>query len=429
MTETILVPDLGDDVKEGTVVNIAVAVGEMVSEGQTLLEVETDKVVLEIPATKAGCVTELYLVVDNKVSQGDKIISLALGSLEADSPSEPNKAVTKQAPSESVTADPITQTKLPPEVAIAPTHEQQIVIGAIFPAGPGTRRLAREIGVAISDVTGSGPRGRISIADVKAYAKQRAKGQQVVTAHANTAQKSLPDLSAYGNVHRQAMTGIERITSENMSHAWTQIPHAWLQEKIDITELEAARQRHKGTVKAQTGGSLTITAIIVKALSQTLRQFPRFNAAFDAHSNEVVYLDYCHIGVAVDTPAGLVVPKVENADQKGLMAISSDLVELADKARKRKLTAKDLSGAGITVSNLGGLGLSGIFPIVNWPQVAILGIAASQIEACFINGEFKPRLMMPVTLAFDHRMINGADGARFIAYLKQLLEDSFALLL
>lgn len=426
MTEIILVPDLGDDVKEGTVVNIAVALGEMVSEGQTLLEVETDKVVLEIPATKAGCVTDLYLAVDNKVSQGDKIISLALGSLETDSPSKPNKAV---APSKSVLAVPNTQTRLSPEVAIASTHEQQIAIGEILPAGPGPRRLAREIGVAISEVTGSGPRGRISIADVKSYAKQRAKGQQVATAHANTAQKSLPDLSAYGNVHRQAMTGIERITSENMSHAWTQIPHAWLQEKIDITELEAARQRHKETVKAQTGGSLTITAIVVKALAQTLRQFPRFNAAFDAQSNEVVYLDYCHIGVAVDTPAGLVVPKVENADQKGLMAISSDLVELADKARTRKLTAKDLSGAGITVSNLGGMGLSAIFPIVNWPQVAILGVAASQIEACFINGEFKPRLMMPITLAFDHRMINGADGARFIAYLKQLLEDSFTLLL
>jgi len=429
VTETILVPDLGDDVKEGTVVNIAVALGEMISEGQTLLEVETDKVVLEIPATKAGCVTDLYLAIDNKVSQGDKIISLALDSLDADSPSEPNKAVIEQAPSESVLAVANTQTKLPPKVAIASTHEQQIATGAIIPAGPGTRRLAREIGVAISEVTGSGPRGRISIADVKSYAKQRAKGQQVATAHANTAQKSLPDLSVYGNVHRQAMTGIERITSENMSHAWTQIPHAWLQEKIDITELEAARQRHKGTVKAQTGGSLTITAILVKALAQTLRQFPRFNAAFDPQSNEVVYLDYCHIGVAVDTPAGLVVPKVENADQKGLMAISSDLVKLADKARTRKLTAKDLSGAGITVSNLGGLGLSSIFPIVNWPQVAILGVASSQVEACFINGEFKPRLMMPITLAFDHRMINGADGARFIAYLKQLLEDSFTLLL
>lgn len=220
------------------------------------------------------------------------------------------------------------------------------------------------------------------------------------------------------------MSGIAQATSKNMTTAWSKIPHAWLQEKADITALEAKRQLYKGQVK-EAGGSLTITAILVKVMAKALEKFPLFNTSLDERTQEVIYKSYIHIGVAVDTEKGLVVPKIENAHQKSITEIALGLSEISQKARNKKLTAQDLEGATFTISNLGGIGTTSIFPIVNFPQVAILGIAASKKEALWIEDEFQPRLLMPMTIGFDHRVINGADAARFLQYVKQLLEDWF----
>ncbi len=426
---TVFLPDLGDDVAEGKILTLAFSPGDKVTVGETLAEVETDKVVLEIPADCAGTLLHWQVGVDDMVSPGMALVQLqpevkvegVLNSLEQTNQPEDMSPVALKtpAPVEPLLRDSATELK---EYGVTSHRASHIA------AGPSARRLAREIGVDLQQVTGSGPRNRISKADVKAYAKQQNGLHRSTFSQAESAAKPLPDLAAFGPVHRQSTTTIEQATATHMSHAWSQVPHAWLQEKVDITKLEESRQKYKDQVKSK-GGALTLTAILVKALALALQEFPIFNAALDKTSNELVYRDYCHIGIAVDTPAGLLVPKVEDVDKKSLTEIACDLSRVSKRARERNLTPKDLSGAGITISNLGGIGLSGITPIVNWPQVAILGVVASQMEPRWMDGQFRPRLIMPMTLGFDHRVINGADGAHFLRYLKEILEDPFLFLL
>jgi len=430
-TCTVFLPELGDDVTEGKVVTLLFSKGDLVSEGDIIAEVETDKVMMEIPADCSGTVVEWLVSSEEAVSPGT-----ALAKLKATEASSENELKTSERRPElnlqlDSHSESINRVADENEGSVETPLSEHVPVKAsssLIAAGPSARRLAREIGVDLSQVTGSGPRGRIGKADVKAYSRQLHQQREGHESVRTLEAKPLPDLGAYGEIHREPVATIEQATATHMSQAWSQIPHAWLQEKIDITSLEAARQRYKERVESE-GGSLTLTALIVKGLALTLKQFPRFNSALDTNTNELVYRDYCHIGVAVDTSVGLVVPKVEDANLKNLTEIACDLTAISKKAHERKLTAKDLSGSGVTLSNLGGIGLTGIFPIVNWPQVAILGVAASQMEPRLIDGEFKPKLMMPVTLGFDHRVINGADGARFLQHLKQLLEDPFSFLL
>jgi len=435
MSNYIVLPELGEGINEGTITNIVVGVGDQVEEGQTLLEVETDKVVLEVPAKNSGTVGELFISEGQSVSPGVRLLSLQEGVL-ADA--DKNKVIIETERRAELELD-----KPRPEELISETNAGAMEFEveerrtdsprSTIAAAPSARRLAREIGVDILQVEGSGLKGRITKSDVKTFAKQQrlhdSSESDVRTSVVDTvSMRTLPKLETFGPTKRETLSRVEQTTAHNMNHAWAQVPHAWLQEKIDITELEASRQKHKAQVKSG-GGALTLTAIVVKAVARALQRYPRFNAALDSARNELVYRDYYHVGVAVDTPAGLVVPKVENANDKSLSDIALNLSELSTRARDRKLSAKDLSGAGFTISNLGGIGVSGIFPIVNWPQVAILGLATSQIEPRFIEGEFSPRLVMPLTLGFDHRVINGADGAHFLQYIKSLLEDPFRLLL
>jgi len=404
-------------------------------------------VVLEVPAKKSGTVGALFISEGQSVRPGVRLLSLQKGALTGDEGSKiivegkrlPEPELDEKQAEETISDDSACATE--------PRAERQRTgsAGSTIAAAPSARRLAREIGVDISQVAGSGVKGRITKSDIKAFAKHQRLldpsghniGANVTTNVAtnvatnvtsNVAMKAFPDLEIFGPIQRETLSRVAQTTAINMNHAWAQVPHAWLQEKIDITALEASRQKHKAQVKAE-GGALTLTAIMVKAVARAMQYYPRFNAALDNTRNELIYRDYCHVGVAVDTPAGLVVPKVENADEKSLTDIALNLSDISTKARERKLSAKDLSGAGFTISNLGGIGVSGIFPIVNWPQVAILGVAASEIEPCFVEGEFLPRLMLPLTLGFDHRVINGADGAHFLQYIKSLLEDPFRLLL
>jgi pyruvate dehydrogenase E2 component (dihydrolipoamide acetyltransferase) len=272
--------------------------------------------------------------------------------------------------------------------------------------------MAREIGLDIANVPGSGVKGRISVDDVKAFARQKLNRSM----DASMSGSALPDLSAFGAIRAEPLTGIEQATAANMQRAWREMPHAWLTASIDITLLEEHRQKHKALV-AQAGGSLSITVFIVKALALLLQQQPRFNASFDAVNSQLVYRDFIDVGVAVDTPRGLIVPVLRAVDEMNLEQLAVALSTLVARARDGKLTPKDMQGGGITLSNLGGFGVSGLYPIINWPQPAIVGVGS----AVSVDN----RLSLPVTLGFDHRVINGADGGRFLQAMRALLEDPF----
>ena len=286
------------------------------------------------------------------------------------------------------------------------------------PAGPAARRMARKLGIDIRSVPGSGGRGRIGRQDVIAFAKQQLQGG-TTAGSSKPAASDLPDLSLHGAVESSPLSNIQRTTARNMTRAWQEIPHAWMQEDIDVTELERQRQR-----------PLTITPFIVKAMAMALETYPLFNASIDLVNDRLLYRRYIDIGVAVDTPRGLVVPVIRGIDTLSPKAIAASISELSSRARDNTLQPSDFQGAGITLSNLGSMGLSSIYPIINWPQSSIVGVAAARWhQRRNEDGQWRERLLMPLTLAFDHRIINGVDGARFVADVKMRLEDPNKLLM
>ena len=429
-THPLHLPSLGEGVASAAVARILVKTGERVAAGQPLLEVETDKVTVEVPAEVAGIVEAIHFAVGDEIPAGGIYATLRDAEGEAAAPPADEKSEEKTEP-----APPVAET--PPPPAIAPTEAPSPAApeippfpraqGQIVPAGPVSRRMARELGVEIADVQGSGYRGRINAADVQAHVR-RLLSERPASAGSLPSHPPLPDLTAFGPVQRRPLSRIGQATAANMQRSWSEIPHAWLQEEADISELEAARQRHKARV-AEAGGTLTLTALLVKALAGALAAFPLFNSVLDEEKNEVIERGYSHIGVAMDTERGLLVPVLRDVGQKSLLQIAQELAGLTGKARQNRLAADDLQGAGFTLSNLGGMGLTGITPLVNWPQVAILGVAGGRETPRYVNGKLRPRLLLPMTLGFDHRLINGADGARFLAHLRQTLEDPFLLAL
>jgi pyruvate dehydrogenase E2 component (dihydrolipoamide acetyltransferase) len=301
------------------------------------------------------------------------------------------------------------------------------------PAGPGVRRLAREIGVDVHEVQGSGPGGRITEDDVKEHARQLLTGGGGAARSAAVAARSvpLPDFERWGEVERQPMSNIRRTTAQRLSYAWISIPHVTQFDKADITGMEELRRRYREQVR-QAGGDLTVTAMLVKVLAVAVKQFPQFNASIDSEADEVVYKKYVNIGVAVDTDRGLLVPVVRNADTKNLTEIAVDVQQLAQKARDRKLTLEEMSGGGMTISNLGGIGGTYFTPIVNWPEVAILGVSRGIIEPVWRpstggQGAFEPRQLLPLSLSYDHRVIDGADAMRFLRWVVEAIEQPFLL--
>jgi len=418
----IKLPSLGEGVEKGVVITILVKEGDQVSVDQPLIEVETDKVTAEVPSELEGVVQSILVSIGDEISEGFTILKME--TKDSDEPEEILKieeisnAEDKQQTPEHVKPK---ESLLQKSIIATTLNESSQVAGKKFRASPLARKVAREIGIDIHKVNTTSDSGRISVQNVKDYAKQLIANSNNGTSQASVA---LPDFSKYGSIKRVAMTGIANATSRNMSQSWSQIPHAWLQEKADITELESMRKLSKEEVKLM-GGSLTITILLVKAISKAIEKYPIFNASIDVHNKELIYKDYINIGVAVDTPRGLVVPVIKDVTHKSLTTLSITLTELSIKAREGKLTSEDISGATFTISNLGGIGTTGIFPIVNFPQAAILGVAASDIESKWIDEGFQPRLMMPMTVGFDHRVINGADAARFLQHIKRILETWF----
>jgi pyruvate dehydrogenase E2 component (dihydrolipoamide acetyltransferase) len=292
------------------------------------------------------------------------------------------------------------------------------------------RRLAREIGIDVNQVHGSGPGGRISLDDVKEQARRIlssvGSGGAAAPAAAARAARPLPDFQKWGEIERQPWSNIRRATAEHLAYAWNAIPHVTQFDKADVTALEELRKAQRERVE-QAGGSLTMTAILAKVLATAVRQMPQFNASLDAERGEIVYKKYVNVGIAVDTDRGLLVPVVRNADRKNITEIAVEISQLAERARDRKLALEEMSGGGISISNLGGIGGTYFSPIVNWPEVAILGVSRAATEAVWRNGAFEPRLMLPLSLSYDHRLIDGADAIRFLRWVVEAIEQPFLL--
>ena len=323
----------------------------------------------------------------------------------------------------------------PPAAAPPPAPVPSQVTSA--PAAPSVRRLAREIGVEVTQVPGTGPGGRITQDDVKEFAKRvmhsiGGNGQAAAASGAPAARAvtgaPLPDFAKWGEVERKPMTGIRRKTAEHLSNAWNAIPHVTQFDRADITALEQMRKKYRGEVE-KAGGNLTVTAIAAKVIASALKAFPQFNASVDAAGESIVYKKYIHVGIAVDTENGLLVPVIRNADQKNLIQLSVEIHQLAEKAKARKLSLDEMSGGSMSISNLGGIGGTMFTPIVNWPEVAILGISRGAFEPVWNGTAFEPRQMLPLSLSYDHRLIDGADAIRFLRWVAEALENPFALTL
>ena len=422
-------PELGESIETGDVVNVLVSVGDTVGVDQPVVELETDKATVEVPAPVVGTVTHIAVKAGDTIKVGQVILTIsetASAQNEAeDAPGAPSlsePAPEPETPQPAQPAQPAAAAPEGPAAPMAPTPTPPATRGAPVLAAPSIRRLAREFGVDITAVTGSGARGRVTAADVKAYARgvMEQAGQSEGAA---PSMPELPDFTRWGAVERTPMRGIRRATSRQMTRAWA-IPHVTQHDRADVGEFESARARFK---KESPDIPLTVTAFAVKVLAAALRVFPQFNASIDVANDEVVYKQYVSIGVAVDTERGLLVPVVREADQKTLTQVSTEIAELAGKARSKALAVEDLQGGTFTVTNLGGLGGTLFTPIINYPEVAILGISRSTYEPVLVDGAFQPRLMMPLSLSYDHRLVDGADAVRFLRWVAERLEHPLLL--
>ena len=424
-------PELGENITKATAVGVLVAVGDQVQQGQAILELETDKAVLEVPSDVAGTVSAVHVKPGQEVKIGQLLLTLeasdAQPAAKAAEPAKPEKPAAKAEPAkptapaaEPPKPAPATPPPAPPPPAAEAAEPAEPAASADGPvaAAPSVRRFARELGVEIGQIEGSGPAGRVTIDDVKSHVRHGV--------HTPTA-APLPDFAKWGEVEREKMSAVRRATARAMAQSWS-IPIVTQFDKADITELEQLRKQYGSRVEAA-GGKLTPTAIILKVIGAALRRFPKFNASIDMASEEVVYKRYVNVGVAVDTDRGLLVPVLRNVDQKNVTALSIELNEIAQKARDRKLSLDDMQGGCFTISNLGGIGGTGFTPLINAPEVAILGVSRGSTEAVFVDGQFQPRLMMPLSLTYDHRLIDGADAARFLRWVCEALEKPFVVML
>jgi pyruvate dehydrogenase E2 component (dihydrolipoamide acetyltransferase) len=455
--------------------------GDTVANDQPVLELETDKATVEVPINVAGTVKEIRVKPGDKVKPGQAVFTIDNGSTAAEGadkaaekPAEKpaEKAAESAATDDRQDAPPAAEDKQPapaepkqadqPGAAAAPKphkgdddrkrapvvdiRERQAAAvsslaasaapmpsAASAPASPSVRRVAREIGVDITQVTGTGPGGRITEEDVKTFARQilSSLGGGTIAPPAGRPAgitPALPDFSKWGEVERRPMSGVRRKTAEHLSSAWSMIPHVTQFDKADMSVLEEIRPKYAAEVERK-GGKLTVTAIITKIVAQALRKFPQFNSSIDMASQSIVYKKYVHVGIAVDTEHGLLVPVVRNADQKNILEIAVEIHQLAEKAKARKLSLDEMSGGSMSITNLGGIGGTAFTPIVNWPEVAILGISRGAVEAVFKDGQIVPRQMLPLSLSYDHRVIDGADAIRFLRWVVYAVEQPFTVML
>ena len=420
-------PELGENIETGDVVNVLVSVGDTLEVDQPVVELETDKATVEVPAPAAGQVTDIAVKAGDTIGVGQVILTISETAAKDDAESAPTVPAVPEPSPASETVRPAPAKLTAPEAPVAsraPEPMPSAPRGGKVLAAPSIRRLAREFGVDITAVPGSGARGRVTAEDVKVYARQvmeQARLGEVLASAPSV--PALPDFAKWGVVERTPMRGIRRATSRQMTQAWT-IPHVTQHDRADVGQFESARARFK---QESPDVPLTVTAFAVKVLGAALKVFPQFNASIDVANGEVVYKQYVSVGVAVDTDRGLLVPVVRQADQKTLTQISKEIAELAGKARSKALTLEELQGGTFTVTNLGSLGGTLFTPIINHPEVAILGLSRSTCEPVMVGGTFQPRLMLPLSLSYDHRLIAGADAVRFLRWVADRLEHPLLL--
>jgi pyruvate dehydrogenase E2 component (dihydrolipoamide acetyltransferase) len=434
------VPDLGENIESAEVLKVLVSEGDTVEAEQPVIEVETDKAAFEVPVSHAGRVAKVHVKEGDSIAVGQTALTLEEGSGAAESAPAANKeppakaeakAPKPQAPEPKAEPEPkaapseAANGRAEPRPAAADGADQAAAADRRpAPAAPATRRLARELGIDVAQVQGTGPHGRITPEDVKNHVRQGARGAAGPSIEA----PKLPAPESFGEVERVRMSKLGRTAAERLSYAWQTIPHVTQHDLADITALEAARRQYNER-RPSGEAKLTATALAVKACVAALKQFPQFNASFDQQAGEIIYKRYYHIGIAVDTEHGLLVPVVRDADRKSTREIAAELERLAEKARDRSLSSEEMQGGTFTITNLGGLGGTAFTPIVNYPEVAILGVSRSRVERYPADEGFEDRLVMPLSLSYDHRVINGADAVRFVRYLIGLLKDPIDLLM
>jgi len=426
MSRSFKLPDLGEGIHEGEVLSVQVSVGQEVKEGDIILEVETDKAAVEIPSPYTGSVHEILVKPGDVVNVGDVMMTFS-GGEEAKEGEEKKKSIEPIPPAEAITAAP----QPPAETKTGPV-----------PASPATRRLARELEVDLYLVTPTGPAGLVTAEDVRAFSAPGAAGTKdtsvapglpVEARPAVAAETELPDFAKWGSVERVPFRSIRRATAKQMSRAWSQIPHVNSQDVVDVTKLEAFRQKHKAEIEG-IGGKLTLTVFALKAIATALKTYPNFNATLDTNNSEIIIKHYYNIGVAVNTDSGLIVPVMRDVDRKSIKELAVELNDLVQRTRARKTTVEEMQGGTFTITNAGAMGGGFFAPIINYPEVAILGVGQARMQPVVREKEkgnfvIVPRLMMPVALCIDHRVLDGADAIRFLRVLIDTLEDPDELLI
>ncbi len=431
-TETVTVPDLGD-IDGAEIIEVSVAAGDALEAEQVIAVLESDKASLEIPVPQAGTVESVIIKVGDKVSTGDPLLTLAVSGGDVAPEAKENTATSSASVSQTSASDKQEQNK---QEQAKPTQTSTAIPaaanspGKAVHAGPAVRKLAREMGVDLGQVPGTGPKNRILKEDVHAWVKQRLESQSAPATGSGGMSLDLPDIdfSQFGDVEREELNKLRKVSAQNLHRSWLTIPHVTQHDNADITDLEAFRKQQNKALERE-GVKLTMLAFLVAACAKALKEFPRFNSSLENSGEALIHKHYINIGIAVDTPNGLVVPVIKDADKKTLKEIAQEMGELAEKARNRKLTPADMKGGTFSISSLGGIGGTAFTPIVNWPEVAILGVSRSDMQPVWDGNQFVPRLTLPLSLSYDHRVIDGADAARFTTYLSQLLSDMRRVLL
>ena len=451
-TLEVTVPDLGD-FHDVAVIEIAVKPGDTVEKDQPLLTLETDKATMELPSPGAGVIKEFFVAVGTKVSKGARIASLEVaesGATSSAPSAAPAPAPAKAAPARGPATKP--EPVEPAVVEVAPDLTAEVSkpashktpapeeLSSVTPppplasmkvkshASPSIRRLARELGVDLTLVKGTGRHGRILEQDIKSYVKENVGKAAVASGGFVLPEAPFVDFARFGLIESQPLSRIKRVTATHLHGAWLRVVHVTQHDEADITDLEGFRKSESEQAKKR-NVHLTLLPFIMKAVVATLKAFPTFNASLDPTSENLILKRYFHLGVAVDTPEGLVVPVIRDVDRKGVYDLAAELAVVSEKARAHKLLPGDMQGGSFTISSLGGIGGTAFTPIVNTPEVAILGVSRASMKPVYENGAFVPRLMLPLSLSYDHRVNDGADAARFTTYLRQLLSDIKRLLL
>lgn len=453
MASEVKLPELGENLEGGEVLDVKVNVGDAVRAGQPLLEVEAEKSTVEVPSPVDGKVAKLLVKKGDKIKVGQTVCEVEGGAAtpkEAPTkekggaspkpapatPRQPDKepkgngrgaaehretpAAERPAPRDGQRPTaPATEKRPPSPLFEHPEGEKQVA------AGPATRRLARELGIDIRQVPGTARGGRVTPDDVKAYVRDLAAAPApTARAGAGVEPPPLPDFERWGPVERKPLDAVRRRTADQMSLAWSLIPHVTQHDSADVTDLDAFRRQQE-----KNGPKLTVTAFALKAVALALKQFPQFNASLDTANGQLITKRYYHIGVAVDTERGLLVPVIRDVDKKGVRQLAQELADVAERARQKKVTADEMRGGTFTITNLGGIGGTAFTPIINYPEVAILGLSRGRLEPVVKGGQVAPRLMLPLSLSYDHRVIDGADAARFTRRLAEMFENPLLMLL